>query len=196
MQKLNICIDIDGTVTEPNYWLSRANQYFATNIKPKDVIVYEIYDILGITQKDYDKFYELYGETLHRESKIRLGAKEVISKLYDYHNIHFVTAREEKMRKVTVEWLTDNQIQMDSISLLGSNNKVHKAKELSSDIFIEDRYENAISLSQSGFDVLLIDCSYNRGILPSNIKRIKHWYEILNIAESRSQQLYNRYKLA
>lgn len=196
MEKLNICIDIDGTVTEPYYWLTLANKYFNTNVKPKDITVYEIEGILGITQEAYDRFYDLYGETMHRESAVRPGVKEVISKLHDYHNIHFVTARHERMRNVSLEWMSRHRIPMDSISFLGSHNKINRARELSSDIFIEDRYENAISLSRAGFDVLLIDCSYNKGILPANVKRVGNWSQIFKIISNSPQQLDNLYKPA
>ncbi len=143
-------------------------------------------------EDDFNEFYNLFGKLLHKEAKIRLGAKEVISGLYDNHQIHFVTAREEKMRDISLEWLTKHQIPMDSISLLGSHNKVSKAEQLGCDIFIEDRYDNAIQLSQAGFDVLLIDCNYNNGVLPSNVKRVKHWFQIEEIIENRAQQ-YDEY---
>ena len=52
---------------------------------------------------------------------------------------------------------------MSSLSLLGSHDKVAKAYEFCCDIFIEDRYENAVQLSSHGFNVLLIDCYYNQG---------------------------------
>ena len=37
MKKLNICIDIDGTITEPYYWLDCCNKHFKTNITEKDL---------------------------------------------------------------------------------------------------------------------------------------------------------------
>lgn len=196
MQNLNICIDIDGTVTEPYYWLGFANQYFNKNVKPKEVTQYEIEGILGVTREDYERFYDIYGEAMHRESAIRTGAFEAISRLYGGNNIHFVTARQERMRNVSLEWLKGYKIPMNSISFLGSHDKINKAKELSSDIFVEDRYENAISLSQAGFEVLLIDCSYNKGILPDNVKRVRNWYQIFNIISKSPQQPANWRKLA
>lgn len=48
------------------------------------------------------------------------------------------------------------------------------------DIFIEDRYENAIQLSEAGFEVLLIGTNYNNGPINANIHRVKNWYEIEN----------------
>lgn len=191
MERFNICIDIDGTVTEPYYWLSKANEYFDTCIKPKEVTIYEIHELLGIERNEYDEFYRRYGKSLHIESKIRYGAKEVINRLYGRHNIHFVTAREEEMRIITLEWLKRHYIPMDSITLTGSNNKVNQATTLKANIFIEDRYENAIQLSKAGFDVLLMDCTYNKGILPFNVVRVNNWYQIERIVEERSMQYFN-----
>ena len=189
MNRLNLCIDIDGTITEPFYWLSRANQHFKTDVKPNDVTSYDIPKILGVDCEDYNKFYDSFGEQLHRESDIRNGAPETINKLYDmYHNIHFVTAREEKMKNVSVEWLNKFNFPMDSITLLGQPNKVEKATELKSDFFIEDSYDNAVQLANAGFEVLLIDCNYNKGIVPKNVTRVKNWYQISRIIENRALQ--------
>lgn len=186
MKKLNICIDIDGTVTEPYYWLDRANRYFDRQLKPEDIIGYEIYRMLDVEEGDYNEFYGLYGKLLHKESRARFGASDVIKTLYQWHNIHFVTAREEKMRDTSIEWLDRHQMPMDTISLLGSHYKVEKARELGADLFIEDCYSNAIQLAQAGFDVLLIDCSYNRGPLPQNATRVRNWFEIIKIAERKA----------
>lgn len=187
MKKLNLCIDIDGTVTEPYYWLERANRYFDRQLEPEDITAYEIHRMLDIGEDDYSEFYELYGKLLHKESKARFGASEMIQQLYQQHNIHFVTAREEKMRETSVEWLARHQMPMDSISLLGSHYKVEKARELKSDLFIEDCYSNALLLAGAGFDVLLIDCTYNKGPLPQNVTRVKNWLEISKIAENKAQ---------
>ena len=189
MRKLNLCIDIDGTVTEPYYWLARANRYFGRELKPEDITVYEIHKALGIDQDDYDEFYELYGKLLHKEAEARFGASETIRDLYRRHSIHFVTAREEKLRDTSIEWLERHKMPMDSICLLGHPNKVEKAKELKSDLFIEDSYSNALQLAKAGFEVLLIDCSYNKGPLPQNVTRVKNWFEIAEIAEARSESL-------
>lgn len=189
MKKLNLCIDIDGTVTEPYYWLERANRYFGRQVAPEDVTVYEIHKVLDVGEDDYNKFYALYGKLLHRESKARFGAGESIRRLYRRHRIHFVTAREEKMRETSVEWLARHQMPMDSIHHLGSHYKVDKARELKSDLFIEDSYCNALQLAKAGFDVLLIDCTYNKGPLPGNVTRIKNWSEIEEIVEAKSRNI-------
>ena len=100
------------------------------------------------------------------------------------------------MRDVTTKWFANHRIPMHSLSLLGSHNKVGKANDLSCDIFIEDRYENAIQLAMAGFEVLLIDCYYNRGHLPSNVTRVRSWFEIENIIEDRAQTQNKEIKIA
>ena len=187
MRKLNLCIDIDGTVTEPYYWLERANRYFDKQVKPEDVTVYEIHKVLGVGEDDYKEFYDLYGKLLHGESQARFGAGEVIQKLYWQHNIHFVTAREEKYEETSIEWLTRHQMPMDTICHLGHPNKVDKARELNSDFFIEDCYSNVLQLAKAGFDVLMIDCSYNKGPLPHNAIRVGSWAEVAEIADEKAK---------
>lgn len=189
MKKLNLCIDIDGTVTEPYYWLERANCYFDRQLEPQDITAYEIHRMLDVEEDDYNEFYELYGKLLHKESKARFGASETIQRLYRQHNIHFVTAREEKMRETSIEWLERHQFPMDSISLLGSHYKAARARELNSDLFIEDCYSNAVQLAKAGFEVLLIDCTYNKGPLPENVTRVKNWFEIEKLAEIKAKSM-------
>ena len=124
LKQLNLCVDIDGTVTEPYYWLERANRYFDRQLKPEDITAYEFYKMLDVEEDDYNEFYELYGKLLHKESKARFGASEIIQSLYQQHNIHFVTARDEKLRETSIEWLERHQMPMDSIWHLGSYYKV------------------------------------------------------------------------
>ncbi len=190
INKLSICIDIDGTVTEPYYWLKRANAYFQTNLKPSDITSYDIARILGVRQADYNEFYQRYGEILHQESKMRPGASEIVHKLYDAgQKIHFVSAREAKMERISSEWLAKNNIPLDSLTLLGHANKVGKAAELQSDVFIEDSYENVIQLASAGFEVLMLDCNYNQGSLPENVTRVKNWLQIFKMIGQKANRL-------
>ena len=188
MRKLNIGIDIDGTVTEPYYWLPRANRYFNTNVKPEEVTDYAIDKVLGIQRKDYDKFYATYGKALHSEAKIHPGVSEVLNRLAPDYGLHFITAREETMRDVSVDWLRKYYLPLDTISLVGGQNKSHQAKKLHCEVFLEDCYENALLLSEAGIHVLLLDCSYNKGPLPQNVTRVKNWYQIRHMIENISKQ--------
>lgn len=188
MKQLSICIDIDGTVTDAYYWLKPANEFFNLSVEPEEIRVYDIPTALGIHPDDYDAFYIRHGVELHRQAEIRSGVKQVIDRLYHYHQIHFVSARSTEMLDVSVEWFRKHQLAMDTMTLLGSHDKVSRAIDLLCDVFIEDRYENAIQLARAGMDVLLVDTTYNQGILPSNVTRVTDWHEIELIIRKISQQ--------
>lgn len=188
MRGLSICIDIDGTITEAYDWIPRVNDYFNMNIIPENVKVYSIHKALGLHREAFDEFYNLYGEIIHEEAKIRVGVKEALEKLIKSHKIHFITAREAKMKNVTEKWLLHHELPLNTLSLLGSHNKVAKAQELECDIFIEDSYENAVQLAASGFTVLLMDCYYNQGHLYTGITRVMDWLEIIEFIEDYEQQ--------
>ncbi|NTW71340.1 MAG: hypothetical protein HGA49_03770 [Eubacteriaceae bacterium] len=195
MKSLNLCIDIDGTITEPYYWLASANAYFKSNLQPEDVTMYEIHKLLGVDQAIYHNFYQQNCEQLHSEADIRIGVHSVLTNLHNHHYLHFVTAREEKLTDISVQWLQKHQIPLDSITHLGSHYKVEKALELQADFFIEDRYENALELAEAGIQVLLIDCSYNRGYLPHNVFRVSHWFQIEKIIGDHSRRVPESLKL-
>lgn len=180
MDKLNICIDIDGTITEPYYWIEDANKYFNKNIKPEDVIKYEIHEILEVTSEEYLLFYKIYKEKIHLGAAIRENSEKVLWNLSNMHTIYYVTAREKELKNTTEKWFKVNNLPNAELFLLGSHHKVNKAVELKCDIFIEDRYENALELAGSGFNILLIDTEYNRKPLIQGIKRVYDWKDIEN----------------
>ncbi len=187
--KLNLCIDIDGTITEPYYWLNFANQYFGTKVSPSQVTEYEIHKVLNIKSDEYLHFYEKFGEKIHLEAKPREDAGVVLRRLDQLHNIHYVTARESRMTEVTEKWIKIHDLPNGGLHVLGSHYKVHKAEELECDVFIEDRYENAIQLALGGFKVLLIDCEYNRKPLLPGITRVYSWIDILEEINSLENEI-------
>ena len=178
---MNICIDIDGTITDPYYWIESANKYFNKNITADEVTQYELHKIIGITRDEYTDFYNKIKFKLHSEETIRKDAVEVIQKLAKLNNIYFVTAREKCLEIVTHKYLNKYEIPYDSVYVLGSAHKVGTAKNLNCDIFIEDSYENAIELSETNFKVLLVDTNYNHLPLNKNITRVFNWNEIYDI---------------
>lgn len=181
MKNLNICIDIDGTITDPYYWLSYANDYFNLNVTEDEVTEYAIHKVLKVEEDDYLKFYDDSKVEIHSKQPLRKDVKEVLDILHQYNNLYFVTAREKSLEILTVSYLLGKEIPFDEVFVLGTHNKVPKAIELNCDVFIEDSYENALLLSEYGFKVLLLDTNYNKLPLTSNITRVDNWNEILQI---------------
>ena len=181
MKKLNICIDIDGTITDPYYWLSYANTYFNSNISESQVTSYDIAKVLNINRSEYLEFYEKFKTKIHSNQELRDDVKVILDKLYESNNIYFVTARDKSLELLTLLYLKNHELQFNEVFVLGTSDKVPTAIDLNCDIFIEDSYDNAVQLSNSGFKVILIDTNYNKLPLNENIIRAYNWNEIFEI---------------
>ncbi len=185
MKNLNICIDIDGTITDPYFWLDITNKYFDKNITIDEVTEYEIAKVMGITREEYDDFYNKNKLEMHNgKISLRENAREIIEALIKLNNIYFVTARDKDLKLITYSYLKKNNIPYDDVFVLGTSYKVDTAKKLKCDVFIEDCYVNAMQLSENGFKVLLIDTNYNRKPLNKNIIRVYNWNEIYEIVNN------------
>lgn len=184
---LNIGIDIDGTVTDPYFWLSHANRHFNKQVTQKDVTCYEIHKVLGVDEQAYREYYDRCGAELHRNADIRLGVKEVLGRLKHMHRLHFITARNKTLEDVSIEWLERHELPYDTIIHTGSHHKADCAKELKCDLFIEDCLNTALELSEAGIEVLLLNCNYNKAPLDKHIIRVNDWFQIERIIEIKSK---------
>lgn len=177
-RRLNICVDIDGTITEPFYWIQSVNNFFNKNIRPEQVTSYDFNDLCEISHEEFMAYYKKHGEEIHAKAEIREDADVILNQLVMEDNIYYITARMEQMKYVTQTWFDKYNVPYTEVFFLGSHDKLSKAIELDCDIFIEDRYENAIQLSEAGIFVLLIDCEYNRKELNERVKRVYSWQDI------------------
>jgi len=177
MTKLNLCVDIDSTITCPDYWVEYANNHFDTNYKYDDDTVENYFKDNNFDYKKFDNFYHEYAEKMHETATIRPKAKKNIEKLEKFCKINYVTARESHIEPITIEWLKKNKVYYDTYHL-GSFKKTNKAKELKCDIFIEDNLETSKELAAEGIKVILIDTGFNRYDDPENISRVYNWDDI------------------
>ena len=171
MSRLNICIDIDGTITSPYHFIPYLNEIYNKNIKDEDCNVYN-WEFLYNTTMD-DIFYKLHKDYIHsyEDADIVDGARSIIEKLSNNHNVYFVTARDNELHNITLKWLENKGLSHIEVYSLGTHYKIEKAKELNCDIFIEDSPYNALELADAGMKVLLIDTYYNRDAKHKGITR-------------------------
>ena len=179
MKKINLCIDIDSTITKPDYWVDYYNKHFNANYIYCDDTVEEYLKKNDVDYKIFDEFYHKYAEEMHKTAEIRPDAVKNIKKLEKFCDIYYVTARESHIEPITVDWLKKHGVYNDTYHL-GSFDKTGKAKDLNCDIFIEDNLKTSKDLVNEGIKVLLIDTGFNRYEEPDSIKRVKDWNEIYN----------------
>ena len=178
MKKLNICIDIDGTITDPYHFLPYLNEINNKKITNEECNTINWETLYGIDMDIMLKeFHEKYMHS-YDEAVVIDEAREIINLLKESHNLCFVTARSSHLEDITKNWLVKNNLSEIDVYLLGSDYKITKAKELECHIFIEDNPSNAMQLADEGMHVLLIDTNYNKDITHERIKRVTNWKEI------------------
>lgn len=189
---MHIGIDIDGTVTDPQSCFHYMNDTLGYAIDYHQATEYELHTYTDMTQHDFWDFMIQHGheEAIYRSSQPHTEVNVALWKMRQSHHLHYVTARSEIVRSVTEEWIKQHELPLDSLIMTGSHDKIGVVKELALDLFMEDRYENAISIhEETSIPVLLFDAPYNRRPLPDGVKRISTWSEALHLVneiEARS----------
>ncbi|MBP3907270.1 MAG: hydrolase [Peptostreptococcaceae bacterium] len=185
MNKLNICIDIDGTITNPYHFLPYLNDMYNKNLTEEQFITHKMEELCGVEFDDLLKL--LHNDYIHAysEADVVENAKDIIIELFANHNLYFVTARSQHLKDITQNWLTKHGLGEVALHLLGSDYKVDKARELNCNIFIEDNPDNAYQLASDGLTVILIDNNYNRNVEHENIVRVNNWNDIKEFISTR-----------
>ncbi len=162
--KKNICIDIDGTMSDPYFFIPYLNELTGKNLTKEDYTSIHWNDTYGPEFQDiYENFDEEY-TYIYNEVELQEGVKEVIDLLLARgKEVYFVTARSQKIDKITRAWLESKGIDSSKVySLSGNEEKVITAQKLNCDFFIEDNPSNIKNLYEAGFNVIAMESNYNR----------------------------------
>lgn len=183
---MNICIDIDGTMTVRDYYIPFFNQFFKKEISFSEMKEYDLKSVYGVSEEEIRNFYEKHGNTMHASAEIQENVVKSILKWQKYHDVSIVTARTKEMEKVTVNWLKEKGLEDVKLHLLGTSKKMEFAKGLQCDLFIEDHPHEIKRIAESGIRTLVMDNPYNKNIVHENIIRVNDWYEIEHIVDQLS----------
>ncbi len=175
---INIGIDIDGTLTVPDFWVKPMNKHFNHQYTPSSCEEYDWLKVFNIGREEFEHFYRNHGNEMHFNADIRPSVVATIQKWANTYKLYYLTARQTWLTETTSAWLNKYQLPGE-VFVLGTHNKLPKALELNCAIFIEDNYEVACQLAAGGIHVVLLDCAYNRKPLPdASITRVSNWDEV------------------
>lgn len=181
-----ICIDIDGTITDPYHFIPYLNELTGKKITSKEYISTDWNLVYG-TEFGwiYDNFDEDFSY-IYQEAKLLPSVNKTIYKLIENgYEVFFVTARSNVIHEITKKWLVDVGLGDIKLYSLGENNeKAYLAKSLNSNIFIEDDPENAKKLLCNDIKVILKNANYNKELCGDNMVRFDNWNEVFNIVQS------------
>ncbi|TQQ83178.1 hydrolase [Peptacetobacter hominis] len=183
MKKFTICVDIDGTVTDPYGFIPYLNEIFNRNLTKEEYTTLDWEKLYGIREDDfYINFDKNYSYT-YEKAKAVSGARDTLKEFSDVAEICFVTARQPYLYDLTKNWLDKNGFSGYDIYTLGNMKKSKKAVELGCDIFVEDDPDNVKDLAENGIKVIIMDTNYNRNVEGKNIKRAADWDEAKSIID-------------
>jgi len=176
---LTIGIDIDGTVTSPSSIVPLMNESFGRNLRYEDCLEYNLANIYKITDEEFADWLDQYGERLYNEAPVHGTADQILRGWHQEHKLIYISAREDRHREVTLNWFSRYHIPYDEVDLIGSHDKLASARKWEVNLFLEDRLENALQLSEElEIPVFLFDTPYNQGTLPDLIHRVYTWEEV------------------
>ena len=165
------------------------NATYGTKYERKHVTSIELSKIWNCTiEEALRRISDFYLSSEHWNATPVDGAVENIKKLKQYHNLHVITAKPEKLKGKTLEWLDKHFPRMfDGIHFTNQyhgnglkRTKGKVCKELGIELFVDDCLENVNDVVSSGIPALLFDAPWNQGEVKPPITRVYSWDEIVD----------------
>ncbi len=177
-EKYTIGIDIDGTLTDPGYFIPHLNKHFNVDIDFDTVTEYDFRALYQATDEELKEFFIGEGKGIMFIAPLLDGALTTVLELSERHEVHIITARREDLREKTQIWLNDVGLGHLPLHTLGSPNKRELAEKLGCDFFFEDHPTASEDIAEGGIEVLLMNAPYNRDTGHHNMKRVYSWKDI------------------
>lgn len=179
MKNYRFGIDIDGTVTTPSSLLPHINKQFGTNLVLDDI---KQYDLTSAFDVDPTEFYNWYKEAEPEICLTSFTQDYAQQFLKDWQKqraeLFYISARGSHVMDVTMEWFKREQIPFDHVELIGSHRKIETARKFGTDVFFEDKHDNAVDLHEElDIPVILFDTPYNQDSIPNGVIRVNDWNE-------------------
>ena len=178
----NLGIDIDGVLTdegtaENNIWQRKMNKYFSRDIKLSKY-TYNLAEAYGLSDQELNDFLTDKLLEVYQEVNSASGAKETLTELAEKgHRLILITARNEKFRNLTENWLDKHQIPYHELH--HQYNKAPLVLKKNISLFIDDKKENAINIAAENIPVILVRKYHNSDFNGNQIiTKVDDWNEI------------------
>jgi uncharacterized HAD superfamily protein len=186
MSKLNLGIDIDGTITDPSTFIPYLNKAFNKELSFSDITQFHLPPLYQITDEEFFEWFIEHEGNIYSDAQLSEYATEVLNELAKEHTLIYISARDQKHHPLTLDWFNKNKVPYHQIELIGSHNKIKSAKEKRIELFFEDKLDNANELAEElKIPIILFDTPYNQGTQHQNVKRVFHWREAKGYVDSR-----------
>lgn len=185
---MNIGFDIDDTITDTFGVMFAYGQKYTiedlgkcANLKKTSGFTNHLYcqTMHGWNKEETDNFFKKYYKSILTETEPFMFAIETIKKLKkEGHKIILITARwdfgDVVVKDLTEKWLKEKEIPYD-VLLVNAGTKKEAAMQNKLDVFVDDSFENCVSVAEIGIKTYIMDSRYNKELEDSRIKRVYSW---------------------
>ncbi|HBN95507.1 MAG TPA: hypothetical protein DDZ66_04340 [Firmicutes bacterium] len=188
MKSRIIGVDIDGVISfegdspENNIWHNALCDFLGENVARNNK-TYDMSEAYGLSEEVLSCFLEEKLPYIYEHVEPQPYVRETLQRLIESgFEIVLITARDEKYRQMTTEWLAKHKIPYSD--LIHEVDKPPVAKNKDVELFVEDYAENAISLIESNIPVVLINSYHNQWVeARSGLYRADNWLDVELIIE-------------
>ncbi|KRF13676.1 5' nucleotidase, NT5C type [Paenibacillus sp. Soil787] len=174
---MRIGVDLDNTILDgTSSHLHYYNLASGLSLTADDVNDFYIYRLYGWSPEERDEVFRQYGHDIHWNSQPYPMAIEALGQLIQDHQVSFITARPEKFRTVTTDWLKLYKFMYHNITF--TENKLQACTDLKIDVLIDDAPHYAEEFAYQNKPVILYDQPYNRHIANNMVYRATDWNEV------------------
>lgn len=182
--KLKMAFDIDGTVIDLQTLLKKEFKRRYGVIVPD--VAFSRFDISKVTGISIEKVEECISSCIKKvdKQKIYPGSKDFISRYQRVTGniVLFVTNRVDK--ESTIKLLNKYFHDVPYEVFFVPENKSSILREKKVNVFIEDRFDKALEVYQSGLKVVLIERPWNvifKEKSPDGLLWVKDWFELTKL---------------
>lgn len=197
-----IGIDVDDVVADcAAPYLRAFAAEFGVDLGERPLGWHLLDEVTHIPKEEKDEFRaRLYGGPFFSQLEPYADCAGAIRRLAEAgHILHYITARAERRRAVTEDWLERHGLLRHAAGVhlrpsyserggprpasydagASAQYKVGKALELRLDAFCEDDPLISESLARSGVDVFLFDRPWNADLAHPKVRRVRDWDDVL-----------------
>lgn len=169
-------VDIDNVLAESDACLrAMIRTRFGIALEEEDITRYD-YGAYGVTEEQLIEVFRAFNAETCRTLKVVHGAKTGLVRLSRRYEIALVTSRNQASKASTEYWLRRKGLPFDQLHF---NDEKH-ALGIPYHAFIEDRYEQAHRIAETGASVYLFTRPWNAApLVHPNVRRVDTWAEIL-----------------
>ena len=178
---MKIGIDLDDVVVDTSKY---AYRYLLPLFRGNKEIMDNLKDFARgkLTNDNMFKVANKYAPKVWKKAKLKPDALEVLNRLKESgHELIYITARNNNINPeaetITYRYFNKHGLPYDKI-IFGTYNKRKTCLDEKVDVFIDDSVDTCNDLDKhTSITVYLFDSIVNRK-LPSNVQRVKSWYEL------------------